>query len=564
MAGLSLVCLLALMRGGHALRSTALGSRGLLVRRMAATTSVDPVASEVSGSGGDGRGAKSEDTPLSFKMEDLVNLCKRRGFVFQSSEIYSPMAGFFDYGPLGTEMKNNIKKIWWRDMVQKREDVVGLDSSIIASPSIWQASGHVAGFSDPMVDCKKTKLRYRADQVFWGCLEKIDGTPAAYVSVMESEVMNEQALKAAEKKAKAAGIAGPFKPLVLRDLTEASTEIYALIPSPATGEAGDLTPPRDFNLMFQTNVGAMSDASSVAYLRPETAQGIFTNFANVQRTSRQKIPFGIAQIGKAFRNEITPRNFIFRSREFEQMEIEYFIPPEDEVWEGFHTEWIDRCWGWLKGIGLNEDYMFKCVHAKDKLAHYARACTDVTFKFPFGVSELMGIAARGNYDLTQHSNASGTNLEYFDEANKRKYLPHVIEPSIGVDRLFLALLVSAYQEDTIEGEARTVLRLHPAIAPVKVSVLPLVKNKQEIVDLSRDIFSKLQMRYNVEYDTAGAIGRRYRRADEAGTPFCITVDYDSLTDQTVTMRFRDSTKQVRMPVKEVYSFLAKEIEGIEM
>jgi glycyl-tRNA synthetase len=315
--------------------------------------------------------------------------------------------------------------------------------------------------------------------------------------------------------------------------------------------------------MFQTSVGAMSDASATAYLRPETAQGIFTNFANVQRTSRQKVPFGIAQIGKAFRNEITPRNFIFRSREFEQMEIEYFIPPEDEVWEGFHQEWIQRCWSWLVDIGLREDFMFKAVHEKGKLAHYARACTDITFKFPFGTSELMGIAARGNFDLTQHSNCSGKSLEYFDEANKRKYLPHVIEPSIGVDRLFLALLVSAYHEDVIEGEKRTVLKFHPSIAPIKVSVLPLVKNKQEIVDISRDLYAKLQQRYMVEYDTAGAIGRRYRRADEAGTPFCITVDYDTIETNTVTVRFRDSTEQVRMAISDVFKFLAKEIEGIE-
>lgn len=414
-----------------------------------------------------------------------------------------------------------------------------------------------------MVDCKESKLRYRADQVFWGRLETESGDVVCYVSVLESDTMQEEATSNAMKIAKKEGVKGPFLPIQLKDLTEASPDIYPLIPSPATGQPGSLTPPRDFNLMFQTNVGAMSDASSVAYLRPETAQGIFTNFANVQRTARQKVPFGIAQIGKAFRNEITPRNFIFRSREFEQMEIEYFIPPEDEVWEGFHNEWIDGCWNWLRSIGLKEDYMFKSVHAKDKLAHYARACTDITFKFPFGTSELMGIAARGNFDLTQHSGASGKSLEYFDEANKRKYLPHVIEPSIGVDRLFLALIVSAYCEDVVEGEKRTVLRFHPSIAPVKVSVLPLVKNKQEIADISMEIYRKLQERYNVEYDTSGAIGRRYRRADEAGTPFCITVDYETLENRSVTVRFRDSTEQVRMPISDIFKFFSKEIDGIE-
>ena len=298
--------------------------------KLRATTAVDKSTK---------KGKEEEEDALPFKMDDIVNLCKRKGFVFQSSEIYSPMAGFFDYGPLGVELKNNIKKLWWRDMVQRRDDMVGLDSSIIAASAVWQASGHVAGFSDPMVDCKQSKLRFRADQVFWGKLETEAGVEACYVSIMESDTMTEDATKAAVKKAKKEGITGPFKPLVLRDLTEATEDFYSKIPSPATGEAGHLTAPRDFNLMFQTNVGAASDGSSVAYLRPETAQGIFTNFAAVQRTARMKVPFGIAQIGKAFRNEITPRNFIFRSREFEQMEIEYFIPPEDDIWRGYHEKW---------------------------------------------------------------------------------------------------------------------------------------------------------------------------------------------------------------------------------
>uniref|UniRef100_A0A7S0SY82 glycine--tRNA ligase n=1 Tax=Chromulina nebulosa TaxID=96789 RepID=A0A7S0SY82_9STRA len=494
------------------------------------------------------------------KMDEIVNLCKRRGFIFQSSEIYNAMAGFFDYGPLGVELKNNIKKLWWRDHVQRRDDIVGLDSSIISSSSIWKASGHVAGFSDPMVDCKVTRLRYRADQVFWGKLETDAGNEVCYVSVLESEVMLEEATKAALKIAKKAGISGPFKPIELKDLTEASTDIYDKIPSPATGEPGQLTPPRDFNLMFKTDVGALSDDSSIAYLRPETAQGIFTNFLNVQRTARKKVPFGIAQIGKAFRNEITPRNYIFRSREFEQMEIEYFIPPDDDIWEKYHNEWIDTAWNWLLSIGLKSEYMYKCVHAKDKLAHYARACTDITFNFPFGISELMGIAARGNYDLTQHSNASGKLLEYFDPVTNIKYIPHVIEPSIGVDRLFLALLVSSYNEEVIDNETRVVLKFQPSIAPIKAAVLPLVNNKPEISEKALELYNIIKKQYNCEYDTSGAIGRRYRRADEIGIPFCLTIDFDSLVDNTVTLRDRDTMKQIRIPINEVMSYITKQIE----
>eukprot|EP00607_Mallomonas_marina_P007603 CAMPEP_0182419458 /NCGR_PEP_ID=MMETSP1167-20130531/3919_1 /TAXON_ID=2988 /ORGANISM="Mallomonas Sp, Strain CCMP3275" /LENGTH=473 /DNA_ID=CAMNT_0024594403 /DNA_START=326 /DNA_END=1744 /DNA_ORIENTATION=+ len=471
------------------------------------------------------------------------------------------MPGFYDYGPLGVELKQNIKNIWWKEMVQRREDVVGLDASIIASPSIYEASGHVSGFSDPMVDCKQSKMRFRADQVFWGRLETEEGEEACYVSILESDTMLEDAMKAAKKKAKKLGVKGPYKPLELCDLTQAAEEVYQKIPSPSTGEEGQLTLPRDFNLMFKTSVGAMSDATSLAYLRPETAQGIFCNYMSIQRTARMKIPFGIAQIGKAFRNEITPRNYIFRSREFEQMEIEYFIPPEDDAWRKFHATWVHDSWRFLRGIGLREDLMSFQVHTKNKLAHYAKACTDVVFKFPFGTQELMGVAARGCYDLGKHAEASGKSQEYFDEENKRKYIPHVIEPSYGVDRLFLAAVVSAYREEQLEGEKRTVLGFHPSIAPVKVSILPLVKNKPEIVALAKEIFSKLQRRYNCEYDVSGAIGRRYRRADEIGTPFCVTVDFDSLEDRTVTLRLRDSMKQERIKIEDLYPLIAKEIEG---
>lgn len=504
---------------------------------------------------------KSNKVKGEVSMEELMQLCKGRGFVFQSSEIYQPFPGFFDFGPLGVELKNNIKKLWWRDMVQRREDMVGLDSSIIASPDIWKASGHVAGFSDPMVDCKETKLRFRADQVFWSKVETSDGQHVGYVTVMEGGDMEKEAMTMAKKLLKVKGISGEIQALNLSELTSASKEILPLIPSPGSGSPGDLTEPRDFNLMFQTNVGANTESSNVAYLRPETAQGIFTNYQNVQRTARMKIPFGIAQIGKAFRNEITPRNFIFRSREFEQMEIEYFIPPDDEVWEDIYKKWIDTSWEWLKSIGLKEELMFK--FEQTDLAHYARACTDITFKFPFGVQELMGIAARGNYDLTAHGTASGTNLEYFDEASvdKRRYIPHVIEPSCGVDRLFLALLASAYDEDKVEGEVRKVLRFHPAVAPIKVAVFPLVKNKPELMEKAKGIFNKLQLRYMCDFDTAGTIGKRYRRADENGTPYCITVDFDSLEDDTVTIRNRDDMQQTRMKITDVYSFVSKEIDG---
>lgn len=336
----------------------------------------------------------------------------------------------------------------------------------------------------------------------------------------------------------------------------------AEIPSPASGKP-TLTMPRDFNLMFQTSVGAMSDASSVAYLRPETAQGIFLNFKNALGTSRAKIPFGIAQIGKAFRNEITPRNFIFRSREFEQMEIEYFIEPGDQIWKEYHEKWIRDAKDFLVSVGLREDLLGWDVHEGDDLAHYARACTDVTFRFPFGVQELMGIAARGNFDLTAHTEGSGKSLDYYDEVTKEKYIPHCIEPSLGVDRLMLALICSAYAEDEVAGEKRTFLRFHPSVAPVKVSVLPLLKNKEKLVSVARELFEDLTLRWNTSWDATGAIGRRYRRADEVGTPFCVTIDFDTIEKEgrTVTIRDRDTTEQIRLPMEEVIPYLSKQIDG---
>lgn len=478
------------------------------------------------------------------------------------------MAGFYDYGPLGAELKKNIKDIWWREFVTRREDIVGIDSSIIHNPATWKSSGHLDGFSDPMVDCKETKLRYRADQLFFSPVQK-EGSDeiVGYVCVQEAndKDMQKDAKKQAKKllkDLKADFSSQDIQPFEFKDLTEASEEEISNIPSPGSGKA-TLTPPRDFNLMFQTQVGAMSDASSIAYLRPETAQGIFLNYKNALGTSRAKIPFGIAQIGKAFRNEITPRNFIFRSREFEQMEIEYFIPPGDEEWKPFHEQWLkDSKQFLLENVGLREDLLDWDVHSGDGLAHYARACTDVTFQFPFGEQELMGIAARGNFDLTAHTEGSGKTLDYFCDVTKEKYIPHVIEPSLGVDRLFLAIICSAYAEDVVSNEKRNFLKFTPAIAPIKASVLPLMKNKPQLVSTARELYDTLSKRWNVAFDATGAIGRRYRRADEVGTPFCITIDFDTIEKdgKTVTVRDRDTTEQIRMPMDEVVQYLSDKID----
>lgn len=498
-------------------------------------------------------------------MDDIVSLCKRRGIIFPSSEIYNGYAGFYDYGPLGSELKKAVKDAWWKTFVQTREDVVGLDSSIIHNPTTWKSSGHLDGFSDPMVDCKETKLRFRADQLFYSPITlKESGEKIGFVCVQEAndDQMVKDAKKQAKKLLKEKEMKGQeYEAFSFKELIEATEEEMSEIPSPASGKP-TLTMPRDFNLMFETSVGAATDGSSTAYLRPETAQGIFINFKNAQGTSRQKIPFGIAQIGKAFRNEITPRNFIFRSREFEQMEVEYFIPPGDDVWPDFHKKWMADCKEFLIDLGLKEELMGWDVHEGDKLAHYARACTDITFRFPFGTQELMGIAARGNYDLTQHSEGSGKSLEYFDDAAKEKYIPHVIEPSLGVDRLILALICSAYAEDEVSGEKRNFLKFDPKIAPVKAVVLPLIKNKEVLVEKAREVFDMLQMRYNVMWDAAGAIGRRYRRADEIGVPYCITVDFETIEDDAgVTVRDRDSTEQVRMPIEDLIPYLSKRIDG---
>jgi len=456
-------------------------------------------------------------------LENLTSLCKRRGFIFQSSEIYGGINGFWDYGPLGSELKRNIRNAWWQDVVQRREDVVGLDCSIIMHPRVWEASGHLSGFADPMVDCKSCKKRFRADQL-----------------------CEEQGTKLIKDGA-------AFK---LPEGTKCGN----------CGSREHLTEPRAFNLMFKTFVGPVEDESAVAYLRPETAQGIFVQFGNVLATSRQKVPFGIAQIGKAFRNEINPRNYTFRSREFEQMELEFFIKPgTDQEW---HEYWVAERIKWYESIGLPAASISKYVYGKDELAHYASACTDVMYAFPFGVQELEGIAARGDFDLRRHQEFSGKSMEYFNQETNEKFIPHVIEPSAGVDRIALALLCNAYREEWLKKDAeggeiiaaehgkqppagyevRTVMRFAPRIAPVKVAVFPLLKNKPELVEKARSVFEDLRRRWPCFWDQVGAIGRRYRRQDEIGTPFGVTIDFDTLADNTVTLRDRDTMKQERIAI----------------
>ncbi len=491
-------------------------------------------------------------------MESLVSLCKRRGFIFPSSEIYGGLNGFFDYGPLGVELKNNIKNAWWRDMVHRRDDIVGLDASVIMHPKVWEASGHLEGFSDPMVDCRESKMRYRADQLFFAPVI-VAGETIGYVSVLEDGGMEERAAERAHDLKRKLGKQGEMEPLHLREYTEARPEEYALIPSPATGNPGSLTPPRDFNLMFQTYVGAVREEEAVAYLRPETAQGIFVDFKSVMDTSRVKLPFGIAQIGKAFRNEITPRNFIFRSREFEQMEMEYFIPPEED-WQVRHREWIDWCRNWLVGIGIRPELLSEYNHPTEKLAFYSRGTTDIMFAYPFGVQELWGIAARGDYDLRQHQEHAGKSMEYFDESRKSRYLPHVIEPALGVERTLLAVICSAYMQDEVDGESRNLLRFHPRVAPYKVAVFPLVKNKPALMERADAIQERLRRRWHVFFDVSGAIGRRYRRQDEIGTPFGVTVDFDTVEkDGCVTVRDRDTTRQERVSEDKLEGYLAERI-----
>ena len=469
------------------------------------------------------------------RMEKIVSLCKRRGFIFQSSELYGGINGFWDYGPLGAELKRNVKEYWWRCMTQHRDDVVGLEASIIMHPRIWEASGHTSTFSDPMVDCKTCKGRFREDQM--------------------------------------SSTACPQKP------SKMVSECH-----------GEKTEARPFNLMFKTYVGPIESAENVAYLRPETAQAIFVQFKNVLEVSRQKVPFGICQIGKAFRNEINPRNFTFRSREFEQMELEFFIKPDEVAqkngapagdadlsapqpnwgWNEWHKYWVEERVKWYESIGLGRDSLDFYWQKKEELAHYAKATVDILYKFPFGTQELEGIAARGDFDLSQHQKFSGKPMEYFDDEAKAKYVPHVIEPSAGVDRLILALICDAYREEQVtdekgNAETRVVMKFHPRVAPIKVAVFPLLKNRPELVNKATEVRNLLQPHMSVFYDEAGAIGRRYRRQDEAGTPYGVTIDFETLGEKgpelqdTVTLRERDSMAQTRVKIAELPALLLGKI-----
>jgi glycyl-tRNA synthetase len=442
-------------------------------------------------------------------LEKLVSLCKRRGYIFQSSEIYGGAGSVWDYGPLGVEFKKNLKDRWWHAMVRARDDIEGLDAAILMHPRVWEASGHVAVFNDPLIDCKACKSRFRADQL------------------MDSQC--------------------PRKP------------------SKHPGEHNEcqLTEPRQFNLMFKTYIGPVEDSASIAYLRPETAQGIYVNFLNVQQATRQKIPFGIAQIGKAFRNEITPGNFIFRTREFEQMEMQFFVDPQDDHMKWFEY-WKQQRMDWHQSLGLEPERLRFHQHTPAELAHYSRAGFDVHFDFggTLGFQEIEGVHHRGDYDLTRHQEYSSKKLEYFDQPNNRRFVPYVIETSVGCDRTALALLVNAYREEAVPGEdeGRVVLRLHPSLAPVKAGVFPLVK-KDGMPEIAQKLANELRPHFPVFYDESGAIGRRYRRQDEVGTPFCITIDGDTLTQHDVTVRDRDTLSQVRVSMDQLRQYISERVSS---
>ena len=516
-------------------------------------------------------------------MDKLVSLAKRRGFIFPSSEIYGGLNGAWDYGPLGVELKRNIKQAWWDDMIAHHDELeappgapgtyamVGLDSALLMNPRVWEASGHVGGFNDPMVDDRETKARYRADRLVVfaleiededGSIERLEDT--LFASPGEAGKTSSEELLAPHRKQigrirKSRGGDGEVRVVPVENaLTDDA--LRARTWAPAAGGPGTLTAPRAFNLMFKTHVGALEDKSSVAYLRPETAQGIFVNFKNVIDTSRVRLPFGIGQIGKAFRNEINPRNFIFRSREFEQMEIEFFCRPDEAP--DWYTYWVQRRYQWYLDLGIATERLVLREHEPDELAHYAEGCADVEYAFPFGLSELEGIANRTDFDLKQHMEWSGKDLTYFDDQatdeTLKRFLPFVIEPSAGADRATLAFLCDAYDEDEVGGEPRTVLKLHPRLAPFKAAVFPLVR-KEGMPEKARAIAGDLRRHFNVMYDEKGAIGRRYRRQDEAGTPFCITIDGDTLADNTVTVRERDSLIQDRVAADRLLQYLTDQI-----
>ncbi len=454
-------------------------------------------------------------------METIVALAKGRGFVYPGSEIYGGLANSWDYGPLGVELKNNIKRAWWKKFVQECPYNVGLDSAILMNPETWVASGHLGGFSDPLMDCKQCKTRHRADKLIEDYVAE-NGLSDNPASMSDEEMMN-----------------------YIREHSIACPHC----------DSHDFTDIRKFNLMFKTFQGVTEDSSSTLYLRPETAQGIFVNFKNIQRTTRKKVPFGVGQIGKSFRNEITPGNFIFRIREFEQMELEFFCKPGTDLeWFEF---WRNYCRQWLLDLGMKEEDLRLRDHDKDELCFYSKATTDFEFMFPFGWGELWGVADRTDYDLTQHAEHSGEAMEYFDPETNEKYIPYVIEPSLGADRVTLAFLCNAYDEETDEkGETRTVMHFHPALAPFKAAVLPLSK---KLSDKAGEVFAELSKDFMVDFDEAGSIGKRYRRQDEIGTPICITYDFDSLEDGCVTVRDRDTMEQKRIAISELKNHIAEAI-----
>ena len=440
----------------------------------------------------------TEETPTTVDMEKIVSLCRRRGFVFPSSEIYGGLSSCWDYGPLGVELKRNIKEAWWQAVVRERDDVAGLDTSILMHPATWVASGHLERMADPLVECKDCHLRWRGDEL------EGDRCPSC---------------------------------------------------------GGELTEPRLFNVMFKTFMGPVEEDASVVYLRPETAQGMFVNFQNVLNTTRKRLPFGIAQIGKAFRNEITTGNFIFRSREFEVMEVEFFVRPgTDEEWFNY---WLEERLNWYVKLGIKREHLRPREHAQDELAHYARKCSDIDYLFPMGWAELEGIANRGDFDLVQHASFSGKDLSYFDEETKEHIIPYVVEPAAGVDRLALAFLCAAYDEEADKEDIRVLLHLHPSLAPFKVAVLPLSR-RENLVKVAQELYADLRRRWMVSYDDAQSVGRRYRRQDEIGTPFCVTVDFQSLEDNQVTIRERDTMNQIRVPIAELKNTVQAKLEGEDL
>lgn len=522
------------------------------------------------------------DTKDTVLMEKIVSLCKRKGFIFQSAEVYGGLNGCWDYGPLGAELKRNLKDYWWRKNVQQREDVVGMDGSILTHQAVLTASGHVGGFSDPMADCLLSKARLRADQIepqsgiayrYTGAKHEESGwsVDREYAVLLTDEKPDEnRARKVARQYYSQFLKDGQISPKKIELVGETTTEETDTIKfNPENGSM--LTEPRSFNLMFQTTMGASADENdpnAVAYLRPETAQSIFVQFKNILETSRVKLNFGIAQIGKSFRNEINPRNFTFRSREFEQMEIEYFCKPEDGL--ALTDYWLEERLKFYEEIGLPRTTLHVLDIPDGERAHYSKKTYDIEYEFPFGIQELEGVAYRGAYDLTKHQEASGKSFEYFDEVSKEKFIPHVVEPSAGCDRTILALICEAYDEEVVtddkgKEETRTVMRFKPQMAPIKAGIFPLLKNKPELVAKAREVEAMLSPMMNVFYDEAGAIGRRYRRQDENGTPYCITIDFETLGESgedlkdTVTVRERDSMDQQRMSISELATFLLSRI-----